>query len=122
MNKDIKLIAEAYGRISTAGSKFTATDGTVTWKSPTGDYHRIGAPAIIHPSGTKEWFVNNKRHRDDGPAIEWASGGREWYVNDKRHREDGPAIKLSDGTIEWHVNGVKKTQDEVEGQKRTPHV
>ena len=30
---------------------------------------------------------NKLRHREDGPAIEYASGTKSWYLNDKRYSE-----------------------------------
>jgi len=39
-------------------------------------------------SGTKCWYLNDKRHREDGPAEEWADGTKFWYLNDKPHREE----------------------------------
>ena len=55
-------------------------------------------------SGTKEWYLNNKRHCEDGPAIEYADGDKEWWLNGKYHREDGPAVEYADGDKYWYLN------------------
>ena len=54
--------------------------------------------------GARTWYLNGKRHRTDGPAIERVDGTREWYLHDKRHRTDGPAVKYPDGYSEWWIN------------------
>jgi hypothetical protein len=36
----------------------------------------------VHPDGTKEWYLNDKRHREDGPAVERPNGSNFWYLND----------------------------------------
>ena len=34
--------------------------------------------------GNKFSYLNKKRHREDGPAIETASGTKYWFLNDKK--------------------------------------
>jgi len=68
--------------------------------------HSTTGPAVIHASGTKEWYVNGRRHREDGPAIEFANGGMEWYIDSKRHRVDGPAVIQKNGDECWYKNGA----------------
>ena len=36
---------------------------------------------MVHPDGTKEWYLNGKLHRVDGPAVEYADGIKVWYLN-----------------------------------------
>lgn len=61
--------------------------GNKYWETPESGYHRIGGPAIIHPDGTEEWWVDNKRHRIDGPAFVsaddyiWCVNGRVYVSN-----------------------------------------
>ena len=59
---------------------------------------------IIHPNGTKYWYLNGKRHREGGPAVVQSNGTKIWYLNGKYHREDGPAIEYADGTKGWWLN------------------
>jgi hypothetical protein len=60
----------------------------------------------IDEKGNKIWRNSNGQwHREDGPAWEYASGTKVWYINDKRHREDGPAVEWTDGRKEWWING-----------------
>ena len=47
---------------------------------------------IVDSSGTKHYYLNNKRNREDGPAIEYVDGTKCWFINGQRHRVDGPAI------------------------------
>ena len=69
-------------------------------------YHRLDGPAIIHASGAKEWYVDNKRHRIGGPAVETARKNvTSWWKDGKLHREDGPAIEYEDGRKEWYLEG-----------------
>ncbi len=78
-----------------------------------GRLHREDGPAIEHPNGTKEWYVNGKLHRVGGPAIEHPNGSKLWYDNGKRHREDGPAIIYSNGGKLWYLNGIQVDSFEV---------
>jgi len=59
-----------------------STQGIFWYKGP-GNRHRADGPAIEHPSGCKEWWLNGLKHREDGPAIEWPCGKRAYYINDK---------------------------------------
>lgn len=69
-----------------------------------GRYHREDGPAIIHPSGDKEWYLNGELHREDGPAVENTDGHKEWFINGKRHREDGPAVEHGGLASVWYLN------------------
>lgn len=44
-----------------------------------GKLHRLNGPAVEHPDGAKEWWLNGVRHRSDGPAVEWANGEVAWW-------------------------------------------
>lgn len=56
-----------------------------------------------------KYYSNNQDllHREDGPAIIWPSGRKDWFVNGKRHREDGPAIECSYGHNEYFCLGIQ---------------
>jgi hypothetical protein len=74
--------------------------------------HREDGPAVERSDGGKEWWIDGKLHREDGPAIEWADGNKEWYLDGKLHREDGPAVEWADGHKVWWVNGNELTETE----------
>ena len=61
-------------------------------------------PAVIYPSGTKEWHFYGNLHRNNGPAVVHANGDEEWWIHSKRHRSDGPAMTIGDKKI-WYFNG-----------------
>ena len=63
--------------------------------------------AVIHPSGTQEWYLDGQLHREDGPAVIHPSGYQAWYLNGQVHRDDGPAIISPDGTQVWYLNGIR---------------
>lgn len=48
---------------------------------------------------------NDLLHSEDGPAIVHASGTREWWRHGLLHREDGPAIEYADGRTARWVHG-----------------
>jgi len=73
--------------------------------------HAIGIPAVIHPSGVKEWWKNNKKHNSSGPAVVFEDGGMEWWVNGKKHRENGPAVFYANGHREWWLDGKLHRED-----------
>ena len=79
--------------------------GTKRWVNDEGEQHRLDGPAVEHPDGTNEWWVNNKLHRVGGPALEYASGSKEWYQDGEYHRDDGPARDLRNGHKEWYKHG-----------------
>jgi hypothetical protein len=57
--------------------------GSICYYNSKMQLHRLDGPALISKSGSKGWFVNNKRHRLNGHAIDWADGGKEWHMNNK---------------------------------------
>lgn len=65
-------------------------------------FHRVDGPAIISPTGSKQWMQNGRRHREDGPAVVLDTGARFWYQHGRVHRIGGPAIMRYDGTLEWY--------------------
>ena len=73
--------------------------------------HREDGPAVIHPDGKQEWYLNGLRHRTDGPAVIRADGRQEWYVNALLHREDGPAVIHPDGSFDWFFKGRRHRLD-----------
>lgn len=83
--------------------------GVVRWNTPSGALHNEDGPAIEHPNGDKEYFINGLLHReDDLPAREMANGTKEWFVHGKRHRNgDQPAIVRPDGTEEYWFEGKR---------------
>ena len=55
--------------------------GAIRYRNHLGQLHRVLGPAVIHPNGTNEWWLNGQQHRTDGPAVERANGAKMWYVN-----------------------------------------
>ena len=51
------------------------------------------------------WLVVHTHRDNDIPAIGHPDGTKEWWVNDLRHRTDGPAIERSDGLVGWWIHG-----------------
>lgn len=48
------------------------------------NYRDNDLPALITPSGCKEWYRNGQLHRDhDKPACETATGIHHWFINGK---------------------------------------
>jgi hypothetical protein len=84
-----------------------------------GEYHRIGAPAIINNRNDhiiiEEWYQNGNLHRIGAPArtAHYKSGQvykEEWYINGKLHRVGNPAYidYYGSGKIReeiWYNNG-----------------
>lgn len=68
---------------------------------------RVDGPAVIWPTGRKEWWFNGQLHCETGPAIEDPALGQVWYKNGKRHRDNGPAVVMKSGRKEWWVDGVR---------------
>jgi hypothetical protein len=64
----------------------------------------------VDDTGTKHWYLNDKRHRTDGPAAEYADGTKLWYQDGKCHRTDGPAYEDADGSKHWYLDGKELTQ------------
>jgi len=59
--------------------------------------------------GNKRYYKDKAKtilHREDGPAVEWFTGSKSWYINNKRHREDGPAVESNTGHKSWWINNV----------------
>jgi hypothetical protein len=81
-------------------------DGTTVYQKQGDITHREDGPAVIWPSGIKEWYIDSKHHRVDGPAIE-SPNGRQWLIEGMRHREDGPAIEGFNKQPEWYLNDKK---------------
>ena len=46
--------------------------------------HRTDGPALVHASGTREWWQHGLLHRTDGPAIEYADGRLAHWVHGRR--------------------------------------
>jgi hypothetical protein len=73
---------EQYIHVDKYGNKFVYKDKDMTV------LHNLNGPAIEGASGSKAWYVDDKRHRSDGPAVECADGTKAWYVDDKRLTEE----------------------------------
>jgi hypothetical protein len=93
-------------------TKTTYANGTIHYLNTKGQYHRIGGPAVIYPSGSQFYWVNGKRHRTDGPAKIFGTGSQEYWVKGKLHRIEGPAIIHPDGFQFYYVDDVKYIKDE----------
>ena len=61
----------------------------------------------VYPSGTKYWFLNDKRHREDGPAVEWYDGSKSWWLNDKVVTEEEHKRRTSK-VIEMTMEEISK--------------
>ena len=51
------------------------------YRTAAGKLHRTDGPAVIHPNGHKEWWINDKLHREDGPAWIHPNGAEEWWLH-----------------------------------------
>ena len=70
-------------------------------------------PKILDESGSKIWYNEDKQHhREDGPAIIHPDGTKFWYINGKCHRLNGPAAIYHWGYQSWWVNGIEYTEEE----------
>ena len=68
-------------------TKINKFDGAFWWEKD-GNLHRIGGPAIIYNSGTREWWFEGHLHREgDRPARIESDGARSWWIKSKLHRE-----------------------------------
>jgi hypothetical protein len=54
-------------------------EGSIIFCDDNSEVHCDNGPAVIHPSGTREWWIHGKRHRIDGPAIINCHGRKEWW-------------------------------------------
>ena len=79
----------------------------VNWVDKSWRRHRDGAPAVIWPDGSEEWWQHGELHRDDGPAIVRADGTQEWYQHGEPHRDGGPAKIKANGRQEWWRHGMR---------------
>jgi len=76
---------------------------------------------VRYPSGTKRWYLNDKRHRVDGPAIEYPNGSKQWWLNGEFSYELKPIgeyLLIEDGLpseVEWL--GEQVTQRKVLTEK-----
>jgi hypothetical protein len=75
-------------------SKAIEDYGTKIWRLPNGDYHREDGPALETKSGSKHWFLDDKRHREDGPAIEYGNGIKKWYLSGIEYTEQNYKHKM----------------------------
>lgn len=69
--------------------------GCRRWYNEHYHLHRLDGPAVIYPSGRKEWWAYGKLHRLDGPAIEIVADKilyGKWYVN---------GVNISNEVEEW---------------------
>ena len=82
-----------------------ADDSTLWWTLADGSPHRLDGPAVVHPDGTQEWWVDSQRHREDGPAVTRPNGYQRWYRHGRLHRVDGPAVVYSNGSRRWYRDG-----------------
>jgi len=55
------------------------------WIKPGKKFHCETGPAVIWDSGSRFFFVNNKRHRINGAAIELCDGEKEYYIHGKQY-------------------------------------
>ena len=71
--------------------------GTYYYKDPEKTIiHRTDGPAIVYPSGTKQWLINGKLHRLDGPAAEYPNGNKQWVIDNSFIFEVNKSGKIID--------------------------
>ena len=87
-------------------------DGETRFLDKLNRLHRVSGPAIVWPSGRREWWERGYRHRPDGPAIEHPDGTCEWFSFDLRHRLDGPAVTRLGGEVEYWYEDQQLTKSE----------
>ena len=68
------------------------------YKKNTFIQHNPYGPAVIHTSGYKVYYIENKCHRLDGPAVTYSDGEEQYYINSK---------KLSKEDFELHPERLK---------------
>jgi hypothetical protein len=68
-------------------------------------------PTTIHPDGTMEWLVNDKRHREGKPAIVRTNGEKEYWAEGHMHRVDGPAYYGPYLVTRWYVRDTDVTEE-----------
>jgi len=59
----------------------TNEHGTTTYCNADGDFHNPDGPAVVHPDGSKYYYINGKPHNPHGPAMVWADGSKAHYIN-----------------------------------------
>ena len=73
-------------------------------------YHHISKDFTgickILENKTIHYIKNGKHHREDGPAIIYPSGHKQWQLNGVSHREVGPAVESVTGYKEWWYKGL----------------
>jgi hypothetical protein len=84
--------------------KYIRKDGSVRYLQ-NGVLSNPDGPAVILPTGRKEWWLDGKRHNPHGPAVAYPNRVLEWWVDGKRHNPHGPAAIYPDKRIEYWVNG-----------------
>jgi hypothetical protein len=105
-----------YGRGSSTPLPFTGeptrteVDGRVEYRTPAGDLHRIGAPAVIYRDANGiekvEYWENGQCTYRSLPGL--IHNGTMFYRYDGRLcRMDGPAVQRPDGRQEYWLWGVK---------------
>ena len=111
MNKDAKLIAEAYNKIEEEPRPYITGANTIVWKLSNGHKHRQDGPAVERVLGPDEWFCNDNRHREGAPAVQYKDGSFVWYFRDKMHRLHEPALYYKGEKKEWHWHGMLHRTD-----------
>jgi hypothetical protein len=62
-------------------------DGVINFFNKEMEFHRIGGPAVIYPSGRKYYYTDGKINRLDGPAVEESDGYKEYWIDGKEYSE-----------------------------------
>jgi|GEM_PF-5748968 len=83
---------------------------TEQWFDVTGQWHRIGGPAITLHGGAAGWYRHGKSHRIDGPATTTTQNpdcGR-FFLYDRELTRDQwePAVDLLDRNTPWEWVGA----------------
>jgi len=114
----LKKIVNKYGIEYRIENKLHCENGpAIIHKSGTIEYyacgllHRLDGPAIIRDNGEQLWYKYNQLHNANGPAITHSDGQQEYYQNGKRHRLGGPAFIEPNGKKIWYKNGLCHRDD-----------
>lgn len=85
-----------YSFVTREGHRFSGIDNKL---------HSVGdEPAVVYADGTKWWYREGLIHRDNGPAVVHPNGAQEWWLNNQRQRTEYPD---SEG-IHPDLRGVKQ--------------
>ena len=65
-------------------------DGVQIWRNAKGEFNRASGPAVVWPSGHREWWKDGKLSRKNGPAVERVNGNNEFWRDGVRQAPKPP--------------------------------